>query len=352
MLRAERKRLAPDYDPAETDYAARLDIDEEIRPSHWLNAVLPISVTLLGVVLLLYRTGSDALAERTGGQAETSLRDIFGAADSSLALQYGALAGLLLAAGLSWMQRLLTGQQIVDAMRRGAGVVLPAIAILWCASSLSRMTGNRNLEGVDSLNDRGQETFAYRDHRLYTGDYLTGLIAGGQQTATGQGGESGAGVGAESTLRLLPTLVFLLASIVAFCTGTSFGTMGILVPMVITLTHALLASRGSPVTADDPILLATIGSVLAGAVFGDHCSPISDTTILSSQSCACDHIAHVMTQLPYALTVATMAVLLGTLPIGWGVSVWILLPLQALALAAIVWRVGKPCEESAPRPEA
>jgi Na+/H+ antiporter NhaC len=122
-----------------------------------------------------------------------------------------------------------------------------------------------------------------------------------------------------------------------------------MLPMVVTLAHALLSSQGAMVPSDNPILLASVGSVLAGAVFGDHCSPISDTTILSSQACACDHIAHVVTQLPYALAMAVLAVVLGTLPVGWGVSVWVLLPVQLIAIYLLLATTGQEVE---PQPEA
>ena len=100
--------------------------------------------------------------------------------------------------------------------------------------------------------------------------------------------------------------------------------MGILMPMVIGLAGPLLTATDGSFEPDNPILLASIASVLAGAVFGDHCSPISDTTILSSQASGCDHMAHVVTQMPYAVIVGMNAIVLGTLPIGWGVPVWLL----------------------------
>jgi Na+/H+ antiporter NhaC len=114
--------------------------------------------------------------------------------------------------------------------------------------------------------------------------------------------------------------------------------------MVIPLVVAAMQAAGREITPNDPILLASVGSVLAGAIFGDHCSPISDTTILSSQASGCELMAHVNTQLPYALVTAGVAVLLGTVMVGLGVSVWILLPLQTAALIAILRWVGKPVE--------
>ncbi len=122
--------------------------------------------------------------------------------------------------------------------------------------------------------------------------------------------------------------------------------MGILLPMVVTLAHALLTEDGPIDLGANAIFLSSIGGVLAGAVFGDHCSPLSDTTVLSSQSSGCDHIAHVWTQMPYAMVTATVSVAAGTIPLGYGVSVWMLLPLQAALLVAAVFILGrKACED-------
>jgi Na+/H+ antiporter NhaC len=338
MLAAERERLnSPDDLPPDDAAAALTRIGERVRASGWWNAVVPIVVTLVVVLTLMLSTGRQALARsalESGAPApvDAPLRDLFGAADSGLALQYGALSGVAAASALCLLQRLLTSREVLDAALQGASVVLPAIAILWCASALSRMTGDKSVDGQSSVDDAGRMTYAFRDHRLYTGEYLTGLI---------DRDEPGAAEARGTTLKLLPTVVFVLAAIVSFCTGTSFGTMGILVPMVVTLCYALLDAAGGGVSPRDPLLLASIGSVLAGAVFGDHCSPISDTTILSSQSCACDHMAHVVTQLPYALSVAAVTIVCGTLPIGFGAPIVWLLPLQAAALAAIVYLFGK-----------
>lgn len=142
-------------------------------------------------------------------------------------------------------------------------------------------------------------------------------------------------------LMLIPTLVFLFSAIIAFATGTSFGTMGIVIPIAVPLAIPGGAESASTV---DPLLLASVGSVLAGAVFGDHCSPISDTTVLSSQASGCDHIAHVRTQLPYALAVALIAIVCGTLPAGMGVSAWLLVVVGIVAVAAMVRVFGRPAD--------
>jgi Na+/H+ antiporter NhaC len=118
--------------------------------------------------------------------------------------------------------------------------------------------------------------------------------------------------------------------------------MAILMPMAVPLVYGVLSDQlASPPAPNHFVLLASIGSVLAGAIFGDHCSPISDTTILSSQASDCNHISHVRTQMPYALVVGAIAIFVGTLPAGFGVSSWILLPLGIVAMVAVLLIWGR-----------
>ena len=126
----------------------------------------------------------------------------------------------------------------------------------------------------------------------------------------------------------------------AFATGTSWATMAVLMPLVIPLSHALAEGAGLTIAASDPILMGVIGAVLAGAVFGDHCSPISDTTVLSSMASACDHLDHVKTQLPYALSAAGIAIVLGILPTSFGVSPSVALILGIVGSVLLVRVVG------------
>ncbi|MEO1495775.1 MAG: Na+/H+ antiporter NhaC family protein [Planctomycetota bacterium] len=290
-------------------------------PSHWSNAVLPLAATLACVTWLLWSTGVASLGERFDPDASllVRLRDVFGAASSGLALQYGGLVGLGTALALVRVRKLLPGPAVTQALIRGVMAVLPAIAILWLAGAMSRMTGNRDVDGAPSA-----EPYQYAEARLYTGEFLSAKILGEE------GAEPSAVVKA-----LLPTGVFLLSAVVAFCTGTSFGTMGLVVPMVVPIAFGAAGAEATP------LMLASLGGVLAGAIFGDHCSPISDTTILSSQASGCGHMAHVRTQLPYAALAATASVLLGTLPLALGVSVWLLLPLQTAAMIAFVVVIGR-----------
>jgi len=361
MLRAERrcargKRSAT----AVRDNALRDPTGPDPdTPARWWNAVLPIVCTVVAIVWLLKTTGQAAIAA-SDPSAVPTLRDVFGAAASSFSLLWGCFAGLVVACLLTWVQRLLTFRQILDAAGVGARLMLPALVILWLASTLSRMTGNKPVAGYEPAtfsagpqatgSDReapggtnaASEPVSSRDvqrersaatktrfdlpYRLYTGEYMGNLL--------------GKTIPAWS----LPTLVFVLASVVSLSTGTSYGTMGILLPIVIPLVCGILLAERGAVDPDNPILLASVAGVLAGAIFGDHCSPISDTTVLSSQSSGCEHTAHVWTQMPYALLVATISVLVGTLPVGLGAPAWLMLPLGVVAMAITVRIVGRRVE--------
>jgi len=169
-----------------------------------------------------------------------------------------------------------------------------------------------------NLNER--DRYPYRNYRLYTTQYLYGLL------------------GERIEAWLLPTVVFVLSAAVAFATGTSWGTMAILMPLVVPLAYQIAGGSA------ESVLAGSVGGVLAGAIFGDHCSPISDTTILSSQASGCDHMAHVNTQLPYALLVGGVSILLGTLPVGLGAPVWIMLPLGVAALVGLLMLLGRRAE--------
>jgi Na+/H+ antiporter NhaC len=149
----------------------------------------------------------------------------------------------------------------------------------------------------------------------------------------------------------LPIVLFLLACGVSFATGTSWGTMSILLPNVVPL--AALAGTSHPLGAEGMVLVS-IGAVLEGAIFGDHCSPISDTTVLSSVASGCDHLAHVRTQLPYALAVAAVAILCGYLPVllvpGWPFLGALVAGM--LALLGLLYTVGRTVGEGMPLPGA
>ena len=304
MLTAERRAFAGSA-PESCPQAAGPDLlagpDSE-KPLRWLNAVVPVCVTVMVVVGLLVVTGRSELGERMPDA--NRLLHVIGNGDSYLSLVYGSLSGLMVASGLAWGQRLLTMVEIRQAATQGARIVLPALAILWLAWAVSEITDEKHLGTA-----------------VFLGNLLEGAM----------------------DLRWVPTAVFVIASLIAFSTGTSWGTMLILMPIVIGVTFKMLASEGIA-DPQHPLLISAVGSVLAGAIFGDHCSPISDTTVLSSQASGCHHVEHVRTQLPYALLVAAVSILCGTIPVGFGFSVWITLPLGSLLLIGALAVLGQRVE--------
>ena len=142
--------------------------------------------------------------------------------------------------------------------------------------------------------------------------------------------------------RFLPMLVFLLAVGISFSTGTSWGTMSILTPIVIPLVYGTFG--GETGGAFERVLLSSIAAILAGAVFGDHCSPISDTTIMSSMASGVDHVDHVRTQLPYALTVGIVSIVFGYLLLALGIPPIVSLLTGTAFLLAVARFAGRPVE--------
>ncbi len=151
--------------------------------------------------------------------------------------------------------------------------------------------------------------------------------------------------------KLLPTLLFLLAGAVAFATGSSWSTMSILLPLVVGLAYQLGFTAdlaATDVESGQLLMVISIGAVLSGAIFGDHCSPISDTTVMSSIASASDHIDHVRTQVPYALTIMTVSIVFGYFPVTYfGTSPWLGLAGGAAALTAVVFVFGKRADAQA-----
>ncbi|WP_420457324.1 Na+/H+ antiporter NhaC family protein [Rubrivirga sp.] len=310
MLAAERRarQTGQLYRPGSNAEAAEAESDlmtpPEDAPKRLVNAVLPIGVLVVGVIVGLVLTGRAAVAE---GGGEMTLTNVIGDANSYTAMMWASLAAVLTAIVLTVGQRILTLEQAVEAWYLGMRTMLLAVIILVLAWSLA---------GVNEA--------------LGTADVLVTALSG--TLAPG----------------FVPALVFLLAAATAFSTGSSWGTMGILMPLVIPLAWGVLAADGLHTTGEyHHIIYSTVSAVLAGAVWGDHCSPISDTTILSSLASSCDHIDHVRTQLPYALTTGGVALLLGTLPTGFNVPWWVMMPICAAVLVAVVRFVAQPVDDPA-----
>jgi Na+/H+ antiporter NhaC len=264
-------------------------------PRRWYNAVIPVAVVVVSVLVGLYYSGLGSL-----GPGEHTLRDIFGEANSFHVLLWASLLGCIAAVVLTISQRILTVQESIDALLSGMRSMMLAMVILVLAWSLQNVT--------DALGTAA-----------FLSSVLEGNVAG----------------------QLLPVLVFAVAAAVAFATGTSWGTMAILLPLVVPLAATLSVTADFAADGHYTILLGVISSVLAGSIFGDHCSPISDTTVLSSMASACDHMDHVRTQLPYALLVAVVGMAVGDIPTAYGLSPWISLALGVVLLWAVLRFFGK-----------
>ena len=278
--------------------------DSHLRPAdgivpRWYNAALPIIAVIVVVLCGLYTTG------RASTEAGASLMDVFGAADTFATLLWGSMAGCITAFLLSVGQRILTIKQSLDAWVGGMKAMFMAMIILTLAWSLGQVTSD-----------------------LGTAQYLAQLLGGALP------------------LEAIPVSVFLTAALMAFATGTSWATMAILIPIVIPLSVTLGGGVGFGISGEYSITLGAISSVLAGAIFGDHCSPISDTTVLSSTAAACDHLDHVKTQLPYAFLVAILGMVLGDLGTALGLSVWVALLLGIAILWLFLKLIGIPIQDT------
>jgi len=263
-------------------------------PLRAANAFVPILVLVVGLGVSLYITG----------EGET-ITEIIGSSDPYKAMMWASFAGALAAAGMSIGQRILSAHETVDAWYGGARATLFGMIVLILAWSMSAVTMDLNAKG-----------------------FLISVL------------------GDSLPVVLVPAIVFLLAAVTAFATGTSWGTMGILMPLVIPLAWAVMTVNGMADTSGMHILYSTIACSLAGAVWGDHCSPISDTTVLSSIASGCDHIEHVRTQMPYAIMVGVVAILFGTIPGAYGLSPWISLIVGAAVLYGVLRYFGRNADEA------
>ena len=301
MLKAERKtRSSGTTDEAKIkqSYSEFEGIEEKsMHKARAYNALIPIGVIILGTMVGLFYTGWDSLVwnNQNIGFA-TKLSQIIGAADSYKALMWSSLGGVISAIVLSMVQRILTLKQATESMVKGFKTMLTAILILTLAWALALLTEN-----------------------LHTASFISNIL---HDAAVNPG--------------FLPSITFIVSALVAFSTGTSWGTMAIMYPIILPATWLLSIDYGMDENAAMAIFYNVVSTVIAGSVLGDHCSPISDTTILSSLASSCNHIQHVRTQMPYALTVGTIAVFLGTLPSGFGVPVWILFPIAILLMYLVI----------------
>ena len=296
MYKAEVRARKGTVKPVSEESLPALEGEEltpkENIPLRAFNAFVPIIVMIvaLGASLILLGEGE-------------SLTQILETTEPYKAMMYSSFVGVLVAASLTIGQRILSVHETIDAWYGGLRATLFGMIILVLAWSLSDVTAALN-----------------------TASFLVTLLAG------------------SLPVEFIPAIAFILAAITAFTTGTSWGTMAILMPLVIPLAWAVMTVAGIADPGGMHILYSSVACVLAGAVWGDHCSPISDTTVLSSIASGCNHIEHVRTQLPYALLVGVAALLIGTIPGGFGLHPAISILVGIVVLYAVLRTLGRRAE--------
>ncbi|NCF72443.1 MAG: Na+/H+ antiporter NhaC family protein [Gammaproteobacteria bacterium] len=296
MYKAEVRARKGTVKPVSAEVLPALEgeelIPKENIPLRAFNAFIPIIVMIvaLGASLILLGEGD-------------SLTQILETTEPYKAMMYSSFVGVLVAASLTIGQGILSVHETIDAWYGGLRATLFGMIILVLAWSLSDVTAALN-----------------------TASFLVTMLAGSLPVA------------------FIPAIAFILAAITAFTTGTSWGTMAILMPLVIPLAWAVMTVAGIADPSGMHILYSSVACVLAGAVWGDHCSPISDTTVLSSIASGCNHIEHVRTQLPYALLVGIAALLIGTIPGGFGLHPAISILTGIAVLYAVLRTIGRRAE--------
>ena len=239
-----------------------------------LDLIFPVIVLIIACVIgLIYAGGF------FGGACSGDFIAAFANTDAFVGLPWGGIISLIIIVIYMIARRVLTFKECMQCVPQGFIAMVPAILILTMATSLKSMT---TLLGAKF--------------------YVAGLM---ESAAAG-------------LFSFLPAIIFIVACFLAFATGTSWGTFGILIPIVTNIF---------PETS--PLLFVGVSACLAGAVCGDHCSPISDTTIMSSAGAQCNHVDHVATQLPYAITVAVISFVCFLLS-GFVPNAWIILPVGAV----------------------
>ena len=295
MLKAERKARAAELQPQETS-------EQTEDRGHAVDALVPLLVLIVGTVVGLMATGYDASVwndDALGFMGKLSAT--IGAADSYTALLWSSLCSLLTAIVMTLLRRKLKFNKIMESTVEGFKSMFNAVVILTMAWSIALVTKD-----------------------MHTAEFVSKLLVQWSLSPA-----------------LVPVITFALAALIGFSTGTSWGTMAILYPLILPASWLLCQEQGYTMEQTLPIFYNVVASVLAGAVMGDHCSPISDTTIMSSLSSQCDHLQHVATQMPYALTVGSVALFLGVLPSALGLPSWIAFLIALLSLGLVVRFIGK-----------
>ena len=286
MKKHEALALQGDVHGGIKSSAGSTETEEHCEKGRVIDLILPVLVLILCSVIALVYVGGFF---DTASEYYMDFIGSFGNTDATVGLPLGGFVALIFTVVYLALRKLISVKQSTECVPKGFNAMVPAILILVFATSLKNMTG---LLGSD--------------------DFVKAALEG-----------------ADALQKFLPAIIFLIACAIAFATGTSWGTFGILIPIVL-----------SVFPAGSELMIIGMSACLAGAVCGDHCSPISDTTIMSSAGAQCDHVAHVSTQIPYAVTVAAVS-FVAYLIAGF-VPVWyITLPIAALIMVATLVVIKK-----------
>lgn len=277
-----------------------------VKLSIW-NAIIPIGVLVISAIAAFYYSGYTSIIN--GEDIElinlmtnspvsfSAIKEAFSASDASVALFQSALLASIVAIIMSICKKIFTLGEAIEVWIEGMKTLLITGVILILAWSLSSVI-----------------------KELGTAKFLIKLLSD------------------SIPYFLLPSLIFILGAVISFATGTAYGTMGILMPLAVPLAHSI--------NPEMSFIIVSTSAVLTGAIFGDHCSPISDTTILSSMGAGCNHIEHVKTQIWYSLFVAVITILFGYIPAGFGLPIYIVLPISIMVIYVGVQILGKKVEEA------
>lgn len=271
-----------------------------------LDAIIPISTLIILAILGFYFNGLGALKGEELAKANANplsfetFRSAFGSADSSIVLFQAALFSAIVAIFIGVRRKIFKLKEAIETWIYGWKTMIFTIVLLLFAWSLSSIV-----------------------KELGTSFFITSLLAD------------------KLPEFILPATIFAFASATSFAIGTSYGTMGILMPLAVPLAYKIAELNGMDAATAHHYMVINISCVLTGAIFGNHCSPIADNVILSSMSARCDHMEHVKTQIPYAFFICALALITGYIPVALGLSVWLVLPLNFLLIISLLRLIGK-----------
>ncbi|MBE6507307.1 MAG: Na+/H+ antiporter NhaC family protein [Methanocorpusculum parvum] len=296
VIDEEKEEIKEDY--------GILKSSKKVTPPNIWNAIIPVGVLIVSAVVLFYTNGAAAVgAEALEGLSFfEAVREAYSASDASIVLFQAGLLACIVAIIMGFVEKIFTLKDGIETWAHGMKSMLFVCIVLILAWSIGSVIG-----------DLGTAHFLVSN----LSDILPQFI--------------------------VPALIFVIAAVVSFATGTAYGTMAILLPLCIPLAAAIVGITGMEITSSGSAyayILMCSSAVLTGAIFGDHSSPISDTSILSSMGAGCSLIDHVMTQIVYAVTVGVV-VIAGYILVGLGLNVWITLIAMAVILVLVLLFVGK-----------